>query len=198
MVFASVRTCVHHQRSGLLIAVLVVLYAACLLNVNHAGAEGILTSDDLIERLNSPPPRTRGLVKIKDARVSTGPDAIAEPGTATSSVILNITFAYNSSELSTDSVAQLDELGKALNSNTLENFSFEIAGHTDASGDAGYNRRLSLQRAEAVRQYLGTQLGVSPERLETTGWGEERPIRPEDPYHPDNRCVEIINIGYLP
>ena len=177
---------------------LLLLFAACLPGANRADAEGILSSDELIERLNSPPPRTRGLVKIKDVRGSTGSHAMTGPVTAISSVILNITFDYNSSELSARSITQLNELGKALNSQTLEHFSFEIAGHTDAAGDADYNRQLSMRRAEAVRHYLDTQLGVSPQRLLTTGWGEERPIRPETPNHPDNRRVEVINLGYSP
>jgi outer membrane protein OmpA-like peptidoglycan-associated protein len=181
-----------------IVVLLSILGMVSLASAHPATAEGILSSDELIERLDSPPPRTRGLVKIKDSRVATTPDAMTDPQAAPASVILNITFAYNSSELSTSSIAQLNELGKALNSQTLGNYSFEIAGHTDASGDAGYNRQLSMQRAEAVRHYLDTQLGVSPQRLQTTGWGEERLIRPENPNHPDNRRVEIINLGYAP
>jgi len=177
---------------------LFLLCATGLPGGKHADAKGILSSDELIERLDSSPPRTRGLVKITDTRVATDTEITPATEAANPSVILNITFAYNSSELSASSITQLNELGKALNSQTLENFIFEIAGHTDAIGDAGYNRELSMRRAEAVRDYLLAQLGVSPERLQTTGWGEARPVRPDDPNHPDNRRVEIINLGYSP
>jgi outer membrane protein OmpA-like peptidoglycan-associated protein len=174
------------------------LCVADLLSGHTADAEGIMSSDELIQRLDSPPPRTRGLVKITDPRVATDTDITTAVAASNPSVILNITFAYNSSDLSASSITQLNELGKALNSQTLENFIFEIAGHTDAIGDAGYNQKLSMRRAETVRHYLTDRLGVSPERLQTTGWGEERPIRPDNPNHPDNRCVEIINRGYSP
>lgn len=46
----------------------------------------------------------------------------------------------------------------------------EIQGHTDARGDAGYNLRLSLARAQAVRDWL-VQAGIEPHRLTTRGFG---------------------------
>ena len=110
--------------------------------------------------------------------------------------MLNIPFAYNSSRLSRSAILQLDELGKALNSDTLGNYAFEIAGHTDATGSAAYNRDLSIRRAEAVKRYLNAQLGVDNDRLSTIGWGEDKPIRAENPAHPDNRRVEVINLGH--
>jgi outer membrane protein OmpA-like peptidoglycan-associated protein len=46
-----------------------------------------------------------------------------------------------------------------------------VAGHTDAVGSAGYNRELSLVRAEAVRAALATY-GVDPDRVRAEGHGE--------------------------
>jgi outer membrane protein OmpA-like peptidoglycan-associated protein len=162
----------------------------CLLTVNVVFAESgnVLSSDELIDQLDLRQPRTRGLVKTTGAAV-TGHSA------ATPSVMLNIVFAYNSSELSQDSISQLNELGKALNSETLGIYSFDVAGHTDAAGSADFNRNLSIRRAEAVKRYLTLQFRIRPERLSTSGWGEDRLIRPESPNHADNRRVEIINLG---
>jgi outer membrane protein OmpA-like peptidoglycan-associated protein len=50
-----------------------------------------------------------------------------------------------------------------------------IEGHTDASGDAEANRRLSLARAEAVRDGL-IALGLAHDRLEVLGRGEQLPV----------------------
>ena len=50
-----------------------------------------------------------------------------------------------------------------------------IEGHTDSSGDAKTNRKLSLQRAEAVRKFL-TAAGMSAERIRALGFGEAKPI----------------------
>ena len=50
-----------------------------------------------------------------------------------------------------------------------------IEGHTDSRGNADYNKDLSQRRAESVRQYLINQ-GVSADRLEAIGYGEEKPL----------------------
>ncbi|HLL00559.1 MAG TPA: OmpA family protein [Myxococcaceae bacterium] len=50
-----------------------------------------------------------------------------------------------------------------------------IEGHTDSQGKPEKNRKLSQERAEAVRQYL-IKKGVAPERLVAQGFGQERPI----------------------
>ena len=50
----------------------------------------------------------------------------------------------------------------------------EIAGHTDNSGDAAMNLRLSEDRANAVRDYLIAQ-GVNGDKLIAVGYGQERP-----------------------
>jgi len=51
----------------------------------------------------------------------------------------------------------------------------EIAGHTDATGDASANLNLSLERADAVVEYLAAG-GISAERMVARGYGAERPI----------------------
>jgi len=53
-----------------------------------------------------------------------------------------------------------------------------VEGHTDESGDAGYNLELSRQRAENVKAYLIQQHGLDPSQLEVVGFGETRPILP--------------------
>jgi OmpA-OmpF porin, OOP family len=51
-----------------------------------------------------------------------------------------------------------------------------IEGHTDNVGTADYNEKLSLRRAESVRQYLVDKLGISPARLKSVGYGFNKPI----------------------
>jgi outer membrane protein OmpA-like peptidoglycan-associated protein len=50
-----------------------------------------------------------------------------------------------------------------------------IEGHSDNVGDADANRRLSLARAESVRDYL-VKKGVEASRLEAKGFGPDRPL----------------------
>jgi OOP family OmpA-OmpF porin len=54
-----------------------------------------------------------------------------------------------------------------------------IDGHTDARGSDAYNQELSERRAQSVKDYL-VAAGVSADRLETRGFGESRPIAPND------------------
>ncbi|WP_297336037.1 OmpA family protein [Algoriphagus sp.] len=59
--------------------------------------------------------------------------------------------------------------------NQSEGFKVRISGHTDGAGDPGLNKALSLERAEAVRDFL-VALGVPFERLRIAGWGGTRPL----------------------
>ncbi|MEW6677630.1 MAG: OmpA family protein [Pseudomonadota bacterium] len=52
----------------------------------------------------------------------------------------------------------------------------EIQGHTDSSGPEEANLRLSRQRAEAVRDFLHQQGGLSLHRLAVAAYGESRPV----------------------
>lgn len=67
-----------------------------------------------------------------------------------------------------------------------------IAGHTDRSGSASYNRVASRERAEAVRNELAKR-GVPANAMSVVAYGEERPIVPtEDGVREvQNRRVEI-------
>jgi OOP family OmpA-OmpF porin len=51
----------------------------------------------------------------------------------------------------------------------------EIQGHTDDIGTAGYNKKLSKQRADSVMNYL-VNLGIDKKRLSAKGYGLSRPI----------------------
>ncbi len=55
----------------------------------------------------------------------------------------------------------------------------EIQGHTDSTGSEAYNLKLSQRRAEAVKAEL-IRHGIAPERLTTVGYGESRPVAPND------------------
>ena len=50
-----------------------------------------------------------------------------------------------------------------------------IEGHTDSRGGADYNKKLSDDRARSVKEYLIGK-GVDAGRLESIGYGEERPL----------------------
>jgi OOP family OmpA-OmpF porin len=62
---------------------------------------------------------------------------------------------------------------------TDERIKLIIEGHTSSDGAAAHNLRLSEERAASVRTRL-IQLGIAPNRLESVGYGETRPIETND------------------
>ena len=88
-----------------------------------------------------------------------------------------IHFAYNKATIKPESYPILDAVLEVMNRN--ESIKLEIQGHTDDRGSGPYNLQLSDQRAASVRKYLVSR-GLSPDRLESKGYGKERPIVSND------------------
>jgi len=84
-----------------------------------------------------------------------------------------ITFDFNKYELSPEAKMNLDENLQKLNDQP--NLSIVIKGHADSTGPEDYNQKLSERRAQAVYDYF-TSRGVSPERMQTLGYGEAQPV----------------------
>ncbi len=97
-------------------------------------------------------------------------------------VLEGITFATNSSEITPESAETLEKAFQTLNNNP--DVIVEIAGHTDNVGSNASNQKLSQRRADAVKQWLVNK-GVSPSRMVAKGYGEERPMAPNDT--PENK-----------
>ena len=72
----------------------------------------------------------------------------------------------------------------------------QIEGHTDSVGSDGFNVRLSEQRADSVKDFLGEQ-GVSLSSITAQGFGKAEPVATNDT--PEgrqrNRRVEIVVNG---
>ena len=85
----------------------------------------------------------------------------------------NIVFNKNSFTLTERAREVLDDVAAAILG--YENLVVEIAGHTDSSGEAVRNLRLSKDRASTVRDYL-VEKNVPANRLSPIGYGETSPI----------------------
>ena len=84
-----------------------------------------------------------------------------------------VRFRQSSSKIHSSSRAVLDRIVEVLND--CRDSAIAISGHSDASGDETWNRRLSLARAQAVADYLA-RAGIDPNRLQTFGLGSSMPI----------------------
>lgn len=109
------------------------------------------------------------------------------------SLSLAIQFDPNSVQISSGSQQALARLATALQSRDLRDFHFLIEGHTDAKGLPTYNRKLSQQRADAVRKLLIAR-GVAAQQLRSVGKGSDEPANKADPFAAENRRVRIVNI----
>jgi outer membrane protein OmpA-like peptidoglycan-associated protein len=69
----------------------------------------------------------------------------------------------------------------------------QVTGHTDRVGTDANNDRLSLERAEAVRDML-VQRGLKSNFIRAVGRGEREPLipTPDEQPEPRNRRVEVI------
>jgi outer membrane protein OmpA-like peptidoglycan-associated protein len=85
-------------------------------------------------------------------------------------------FSYGSAELTPEARARLDGeiVPKLIASKEIRYLN--VYGHSDRTGSAEYNRRLSEKRAEAVRDYLVSK-GVDPDKIEVFGYGQTLPVK---------------------
>jgi len=88
-------------------------------------------------------------------------------------VLEGVNFATNKAELTAESSAALDRIAASLRD--WPEVKVEVGGHTDSSGDATHNLRLSGARAKAVVEYLVNK-GIDASRITAKAYGEGSPI----------------------
>jgi len=103
----------------------------------------------------------------------------------------SVLFATGKSDLLPIAQEKLNQVAKALNDQGFK--AIVVQGYTDSVGSATDNDRLSLRRAQSVRDYLVTR-GVPSEKATAEGRGASNPVA--DNKTPDgraeNRRVEIV------
>lgn len=102
----------------------------------------------------------------------------------------DVRFASGSSTLEAVFQPELEQLAALMLANDAQ---VQIVGHTDNRGNAADNLVLSLERAEAVRNYL-LERGVAADRMAVEGQGDAQPIASNDTEagRAQNRRTEII------
>ncbi len=84
-----------------------------------------------------------------------------------------VNFATNSSSLTAQAKANLDQVADVFIE--FPDTDLLVEGHTDSTGDAGYNMTLSQKRAQSVADYLRAK-GVGASRITVEAFGETKPI----------------------
>jgi len=103
----------------------------------------------------------------------------------------DILFAIDSSTVQAG--LRSDLLAVANSLQQYPNSTVQVIGHTDSTGDAGYNLGLSERRANAVADVL-MDGGVAFGRIQTFGRGEDQPVASNlsEAGRAQNRRVEIV------
>jgi len=86
---------------------------------------------------------------------------------------LHFNFEFNSTSLDKETTDYLDELAKALVDNP--ELKIKLVGHTDNVGSEKFNQRLSINRAQTLKDYL-VEKGVDTERIAADGKGMKEPL----------------------
>ncbi|WP_448631769.1 OmpA family protein [Cellulomonas soli] len=108
---------------------------------------------------------------------------------ATLALDSGVLFDFDSAELRDDAQDTLDALAKALSGAAVPAGSVE--GHTDSIASDEYNQKLSEERAQAVADALAAR-GVTT-AFEVVGWGETRPVAPNEINGADNPAGRQLN-----
>jgi len=89
-----------------------------------------------------------------------------------------VQFETGKSEILPVSFGLLDEVAGVLKDNPQIEV-LQVEGHTDSTGSAGINRKLSQARAESVMKYLSSK-GINGKRMVAKGFGPDRPLASND------------------
>jgi outer membrane protein OmpA-like peptidoglycan-associated protein len=178
-----------------------------------------VTEDEIVRALAPPPkkPLTRGLsiapqadpapsametkliqsVRGRSTRSlsSTEREEIASAAKDKPNIDLEITFHYDSADISAKSLPSVQALGKALANPDLKGSTFIVAGHTDAAGGEAYNQELSERRADSIKRYLVDKSGVAGSDLVTVGYGKSKLKDSSNPMAEVNRRVQVVNMA---
>lgn len=99
--------------------------------------------------------------------------AIAVQEGRTSAGLLPIYYDFDKYNVRPDQISGLDHNAEWMRKHPAA--TIRIEGNCDEKGSNEYNLALGERRANSAKDYL-TNLGISPDRLETLSYGEEKPL----------------------
>jgi type IX secretion system PorP/SprF family membrane protein len=155
-------------------------------------SQPVKTSADSVKKTNPPKKDLATTLEMKRDSIITNTKAgeITHEPFVLETITLHFNFEFNSSELDETSTQYLDDLKDALLQN--EHLKVKLTGHTDNIGTAKFNHRLSLHRANSIKEYLVSK-GIDAGRIETVGKGLTEPLNDNktEEDRAKNRRVEL-------
>ncbi len=118
---------------------------------------------------------------LRYKRFTPAPPLMAKRGASSATeprfVLQGVEFDTAKATIKAESFSRLDSVVEYMTHK--KSARIEISGHTDNVGDPKANKALSVRRAQACRDYLISK-GIEGSRIEFVGYGDERPIAPND------------------
>lgn len=120
--------------------------------------------------------------------------AVVPPPIAKVSLTTDTSFGFDKSMLEPEGMNRLKKLQAELQNAKVD--SILATGHTDSIGKASYNQKLSIRRAQAVKDYL-VKLGLPSDRIFIEGKGATQPVASNKTSQgrARNRRVDVEVIG---
>ncbi len=88
--------------------------------------------------------------------------------------LLGITFPVGKSSIEPSSFALMTKVQEAIR--LFPKSTLIVEGHTDGDGSDSANLILSQDRADAVKQYMVSNMGLDAEKISSIGYGESKPV----------------------
>lgn len=110
--------------------------------------------------------------EVADAPAPAPAPVVVAPAPAKEVVTFNLNFGFDKYQITDEMIPVLEQAKMILEEDASA--TYEISGHTDATGTEEYNQGLSERRANSVMEWLVAN-GISKDRLEAKGYGELSP-----------------------
>jgi outer membrane protein OmpA-like peptidoglycan-associated protein len=179
----------------------------------RAGSLTTLIADDRIKDCSCPPycPKVEPPPPFIEKKVEPPPPVVEKkiepppppPPVVAKPVIiekgrqtLDVKFDFDKSIIKEGYYKDIDNLVQVMKD--YPDLNVILEGHTDSVGTAAYNKKLSQERADAVKKYMVEKAGINANRIVAKGFGEEQPIASNDTEEGrlKNRRVEAA-VDYL-
>jgi OOP family OmpA-OmpF porin len=164
----------------IIMAVVMTAQAKVRTEYRAGGLPPLIIDDSIKDCPNCPSPTEQSSIPVKKASDSKKhkDSAVVKDNQENVSVGLNVEFytakAFIKEKYHNDIKKVADFMKEHPDAKVV------IKGHTDSIGKKSYNMRLSRARAKSVRQYLIDKFGIDGSRINTIGYGPNKPIASND------------------
>lgn len=147
------------------------VFGGCSFSMS-AGSKATLVGKDKIVVLADQPPKPKPVSTptIKSPKRRMKAKVVGKKIEITEKVM----FEYDKAVIKVDSHGLLNDVAEVMKEHA-DIQKVRIEGHTDSDGTDDYNKKLSQDRADAVKAFL-VGVGIDENRMEAVGLGEEKPI----------------------